>query len=149
MATLKEQLARANSIKSNKIEDDIIAFVRSLEPELVQLEKNRLFNESKDILGNAIGFYSKATEILSKGAKKEGQPFTAKDTGDFFKGFYMHEGGGIFNFYSSDSKTTAILRSDNWLSDEIFGLSDKDLRLVIQTQILPFIQSSIKNQLSL
>lgn len=149
MATLAEQLTRTKTIKPEKIEDDIIAFVRSLEAELLKLEKDRLFNTSKDIFGNAIGFYSKSTEAISKGAKKAGEPFSAKDTGAFFSGFYMEENGGRFEFFSSDSKTNDILKSKNWLSHELFGLTDKELRNVIQTKILPFVQADNKKLLNL
>ena len=42
-------------------------------------------------------------------------------------------------FGSTDSKTEIILKSDNWLSDELYGLADKDLRELIDNQLLPFI----------
>ena len=96
-----------------------------------------------------MGFYSKATEVLSQGAKKAGEPFTGKDTGDFFKGFYMQEVSGVLRFGSSDSKTSTILKSKDWLSHEIFGLSDKDLKAVIDEQLLPFLLQNAKNQLDL
>lgn len=149
MATLAEQLKKSNNLKSKAVEKDLFLFIRSIEKQLLDKEKDRIFNESKDIFGDALGFYSKATEVLSQGAKKAGEPFTGKDTGDFFKGFYMQEVSGVLRFGSSDSKTSTILKSKDWLSHEIFGLSDKDLKAVIDEQLLPFLLQNAKNQLDL
>lgn len=147
MATLAEMLKKSKALKPKTVHDDLFKFIRSIESEILQLEKDRIFNESKDIFGKALGYYSKATEVLSKGAKKAGEPFTGKDTGDFFKGFYMQEVSGVLRFGSTDSKTNIILNSENWLSDEIFGLSDKDLKDVIENRLRPFLLEYYKNKL--
>lgn len=149
MASFKEQLKKANSLTASKIETDLFKFLKSIEPELLQKEKDRLFNESKDIFGQPIGFYSYATEVLSKGKKKKGEPFTSFDTGDFFKGFYMQEVSGVIRFGSKDSKTNTILNSDNWLSNEIFGLSDIDLKEIISQRLLPFLIENTRKKLDL
>ena len=60
------------------------------------------------------------------------------ETGDFFKGFYMQEVAGVLSFGSTDPKTSIILSSENWLSDELFGLSDENLKEVIEKRLLPF-----------
>jgi hypothetical protein len=56
------------------------------------LDKNReqIFENSKDINEQAIGFYSYATEVI-KGRKKKGEPFDGKDTGELFNQMYMQE----------------------------------------------------------
>jgi uncharacterized protein (UPF0335 family) len=149
MATLAEQLKKSKKLKSETVKDDLFKFIRSIEKDILDIEKNRLFNESKDIFGNALGYFSKATEVLSKGAKKAGEPFTAKDTGDFFKGFYMQEVSGVLRFGSTDPKTSTILKSENWLSHELFGLSDKELKDVIETRLRPFLLENAKNKLDL
>jgi uncharacterized protein (UPF0335 family) len=149
MATLQEQLTKAKRLQSNKLQNDLFKFIKSIEKELLDSEKKRLFDESKDIFGNPIGFYSKGTEIISKGKKKAGEPFTAFETGDFFKGFYMQEVSGVLRFGSTDPKTHDILKSENWLSDELFGLSDEDLKEVVFTRLLPFFIENFRNILEI
>ncbi|RUT68690.1 hypothetical protein D0817_20230 [Flavobacterium cupreum] len=116
------------------------------------MEKRRLSIDSKDIFGNPIGFYSEGTEIISGGKKKAGDPFTGIDTGDWFKGFFMQEVSGVLRFSSKDPKNAAILSDgpDNtWLSDELFGLTDKELKEVITKRLLPFFINNARNILEI
>jgi hypothetical protein len=116
------------------------------------MEKRRLSVDSKDIFGNPIGFYSEGTEIMSGGKKKAGDPFTGIDTGDWFKGFYLQEVSGVLRFGSTDPKTNEILSDgpDNtWLSDELFGLTDKELKEVITRRLLPFFIKNVRNTLEI
>jgi hypothetical protein len=88
------------------------------------LDKNReqIFENSKDINEQAIGFYSYATEVI-KGRKKKGEPFDGKDTGELFNQMYMQEVSEfslVLNLHYAD-----ILKSKSWLSKDIFGLTDK------------------------
>ena len=138
MATLQQQLKRAKKIQPNKLEKDLYKFVRSIEKEIVNLEKKRISEDSEDIFGKPIGFYSKATDAITDGKKEWGTPFTGIDTGDWFKGFYMQEVSGVLRFMSKDPKTQLILNSKHWLSDKLFGLSNKDLKKVIAEKLLPF-----------
>lgn len=138
MGTLQEQLKRAKTIQPNRLKNDLFKFVRSIEKEIIDLEKKRISEDSKDIFGKPIGFYSKATDVITEGKKEWGTPFTGIDTGDWFKGFYMQEVSGVLRFGSTDPKTNDILSSKHWLSDKLFGLRDKDLKEVIATRLLPF-----------
>jgi len=146
MATLQRQLKRAKLIQPNKLQKDLYKFIRSIEKELLNLEKKRISEDSKDVLGKPIGFYSAATEAITGGEKERGQPFTGIDTENWFKGFYMQEVSGVLRFSSKDPKTQLILNSEHWLSDKLFGLSEKDLKEVITTRLLPFF---IKNSRTL
>lgn len=149
MATFQEQLTRAKNLQPIKLQSDLFRYIKSIEKELIQLEKDRIFNESKDIEGNPLGFYSKATEIITKGRKKAGEPFTGYETGDFFKGFNAFVTNDEVSFFSTDKKTFTILRSDSWDSDEIFGLSDKELKKVIAEKLLPFFIENSRNILDI
>jgi hypothetical protein len=149
MATLQEQLTKAKKLHPSRLQNDLFKFIKSIEKELLEKNKDQIFNDSKDINGKPIGFYSYATEIISKGKKKKGEPFTGFDTGDFFKGFYMQEVSGVLRFGSSDSKTQTILNSENWLSDELFGLSDENLKEVIEKRLLPFFIENSRNILEI
>lgn len=119
-------------------------YIRSIEKEFLEAEKKRISEDSKDIYGNPLGFYSQATELISGGKKKAGDPFTGIDTGDWFKGFFMQEVSGVLRFGSKDPKTNDILKSDNWLSDEVFGLSDDELNNIINEKLLPFFIDNVR-----
>ncbi len=149
MASLQKQKERAKKIQPSKLKNDLFKFVRSIEKELLDLEKTRISEKSEDIFGKPIGFYSAATDAITGGRKAKGEPFTGVDTGDFLKGFYMQEVGGNLRFGSTDKKTQIILNSEHWLSDKLFGLSDKELKEVISTRLLPFFIANSRNLLGL
>lgn len=152
MGTLQQQLEAAKKLTSQRVSNDLFDFLKSISKEIVEINKNKVSKDSKDIFNQAIGFYSEATEYITKNnallgkgnkIKYAGDPFDAEDTGYFLKGFYVNISNAELKFGSTDSKTEIILKSDNWLSDDLFGLSDKDLRELIDNQLLPFI---INNQ---
>lgn len=149
MATLQEQLQKAKTIQPTQLNNDLFKYIRSIEKEILDKNKDQIQNQSQDILGNPIGFYSAATEIITKGRKKKGEPFTGFETGDFFKGFFMQEVSGVLRFGSTDSKTNTILNSQNWLSSELFGLTNENLKAIIQERLLPFFIENIRNKLDI
>ena len=121
------------------VSKELFDFIKSISEYLIAMNKKQLNEDSQDIYGQAIGFYSKATEIITKGAKKAGEPFDAKDTGAFLDKFYMTVYDNIFFFGSSDPKTEDILNSDNWLSQDLFGLTEENLQKAIDEKFKPFI----------
>lgn len=149
MATLQEQLAKSRKIQPKSLENDLFKFIKSIKKELLDKNKEQIREDSKDVFGKPIGFYSEATDLITGGKKKKGDPFTGFETGDFFKGFYMQEVSGVLRFGSTDPKTQIILNSNYWLSDELFGLSDEDLKEVIQKRLLPFFLQNIRNKLDI
>ena len=122
--------------------------IRLIEKNFTQLNKEQIFDLSKDIYGKDIGFYSKATEEITAGAKKAGDPFTGVDSGYWMKGFFMKvDKNGLF-FGSTDEKKNKEIfgEKSTWLSRDLFGLTDENLNLVIERDLLPFIQNySIKS----
>lgn len=119
--------------------------IKEIEKDLTRLNKRQLFEKSSDIFGNPIGYYSFATEVISKGKKKAGDPFDLFDTGDFFKGFFIKIDNGNVSFGSSDPKTPLIFQ--NLLSTDIFGLTDSNLNKVIQEKLLPLYLKEIRKVL--
>ncbi len=146
MAGFQDQLRKAQKVNPERLEKDLYKFVRSIEDVFLDLSKERISVRSQDIFGKPIGFYSSNTEYITGGRKKAGQPFTGIETGDWFKSFFMREVSGILIFGSTDPKTHAILLSEDWLSDDLFGLTDKELKKVIAERLLPFF---IKNSRTL
>jgi len=132
-----------------RLQKDLFKFIKSIEKDLVGRNIHQIKNESRDIFGKPIGFYSYATEIISKGEKSQGEPFSGEDTGKWFKGFFLEVRGDAFRIFSTDPKTYEILESTAWLSDDLFGLTDKDLKEVIKKQMLPFFINNIREILGI
>lgn len=149
MATFQQQLKKAQQLSPTKIEKSLFKFIRSIEDVLLELNKSQLRDNSQDIFGNPIGFYSFATELISGGRKRRGDPFTGEDTGDWFRGFYFQIVGDVIRFSSRDPKTSLILASKDWLSDEVFGLTDENLKAVIARDIQPFFLKHIRDTLEI
>jgi hypothetical protein len=142
------KLAAAKQLEPEMVSKALFDFIRSLSKYLIDLNKKQLHEDSQDIYGNAIGFYSQATEIITNGSKKAGEPFDAKDTGGFLDKFYMTVYNDVFYFGSTDPKTDDILDSPNWLSTDLFGLTDENLQAAIETKFKPFIINYYQTRLT-
>lgn len=139
MATLIQQKQRIQLLKENVVSEQIFKFIKTAEKYLVGLNVDQLNKDSSDINGKPIGFYSYATELITKGEKAEGQPFDAKDSGDWLSSFFINVQKDQVSFGASDSKTLTILTSDNWLSSNLFGLTEENLRQFIRKELLPYV----------
>ncbi|WCM42403.1 hypothetical protein MG290_01665 [Flavobacterium sp. CBA20B-1] len=155
MATLKQALKTAKQIQPNNIEKFLFAIIKSIQKDIIDANKDQL-SKGKDVYNKTIGLYSKATEAITtnqyllgqrKDIKKAGTPFTAQETGAFFKGFYLEIVGDAFRLFSKDPKTYEIL--DTWESDALFGLTDNKLREIVSNDILPFLLKNIRNTLNI
>lgn len=149
MATFNQQLERSKNVTSEIISKELFAFIKTVSEYMVELNKKQINQDSQDIYGKAIGFYSKATDILTNGQKEWGTPFTGKDTGDWLGSFYVTVLDDVFFFGSTDPKTDDILSSPHWLSHSLFGLTDENLKDVIDTKILPFILKNNREKIAL
>ena len=149
MANFEQQLEKSKKITPDILSDELFAFIKSVSKYLIDLNKEQINKNSQDIFGNPIGFYSRATEIISGGEKRAGQPFTGKDTGSWLNKFYMTVYDDIFYFGSTDPKTDDILDSPNWLSQDLFGLTDENLKEAIETKFKPFIINYSRKSLDL
>lgn len=149
MASIEEHYQLVKKLDEQTVSKALFDFIRSIEAEIVELNRVQLNEKSKDIYGDAIGFYSYATEVITKGRKKQGGPFDAKDTGSLLEKLYAKVDNGIIVFGSTDSKVGEILNSDNWLSKDLFGLTDADLNKFIQDKLKPFIINYYRKELGL
>ena len=144
MATFQQQLKKARNLNERKLSNDLFKFIKSIQAEIVKLNVDQINKDSKDIFGNPIGFYSYMTEVLTNGRKKQGEPFDGDDTGKWLKSFYLDMQGDMFRIYATDPKTHLILDSDSWLSDDLFGLSDKNLKALIKDRLTPFFIKNVR-----
>lgn len=149
MATFKQQLVRAKKINEKRLTNDLFRFIKSIQKEIVKLNVDQINKESKDIFDKPIGFYSYMTEVITNGRKKQGEPFDGDDTGKWLKSFYLDVQGDSFRIFATDPKTYLILDSEYWLSDDLFGLSDKDLKALISTKLKPFFIKNIRQILAI
>lgn len=146
MANFHEAQQIAKKLTPTKISKDLFNFIRTLEKYLADLNVDQIFNFSEDVFGNALGFYSKGTELITKGEKKAGDPFTLKDTGEFLEDVFSKVDSDSIFFDTKDSKKPDVLR--NLLSEDIFGLTDENLQKFINEKLTPFFQSYFKSKLS-
>ena len=63
--------------------------------------------------------------------------------------FYAKVQNNMVVFGSADPKTNIILNSDNWLSKDLFGLTDDDLNKLISDKIKPFLLQTIRQKLDI
>lgn len=149
MATLNQFLQKSKSLNEKTIRRDIFKFIRTIEKEFIDKNKEQIFEDSTDIFEQSLGFYSKATELISGGRKKAGEPYDGRDTGDWLDGWYMQVVANVVSFRSSDPKNGAILQGEHWFTTEFFGLTDKNLNGIIEKSILPFLINNSKQILDI
>lgn len=158
MATLEDQLQRVNLLDETSLVEVLFRFIKSIEKELVSLNREQINEFSSDIYGNALGFYSRASEyistnnaLLGKGnkIKREGDPFDLEDTGDFLSKLYAKVSKDFITFGSTDPKTDLILENESLLSKDIFGLTDSNLESIISKLILPFYRDHFRKILEI
>lgn len=136
---------KAKKLTPSRVQRDLFNYIRTIETYLADFNAARLFNFSQDIFGNAIGFYSPATEVITQGRKKAGQPFNLFETGEFLELLFAKVGANSILFDTRDKKKPLVLR--NLLTEDIFGLTDEDLKKAIDSKILPFLLEYFKKQL--
>ncbi len=148
MASIQQHLAKVKvTLKESKITADLFVYIRRIENELIAYNVDQINVDSKDIFGKPIGFYSKATEAITNGEKREGQPFTGYDTGAWLESFYLRPVNGGFQFWARNPVNAEILKSPHWLSDDLFGLSDENLKEAINEYFLPYFLNYFRNAL--
>lgn len=97
-------------------------------------EQRKQWDKGKDREGKIIGLYSKATEIITKGRKKEGKPWNLFNTGELRREIYAdikHSPVDVTIRVDSESSTrnklfnTILYRGLISRPETIFGLQDK------------------------
>lgn len=146
MANFLQSQQQAKKLTPQKITTDLFNFIRTIERELAAYNVATLFEESQDVNGKPIGFYSPGTEIITDGRKKAGEPFDLKETGEFLEGIFARVDKDSIFFDTKDPKKKDVLF--NLLTNDIFGLQDDDLTKVINIRILPFLIKYFKANLT-
>lgn len=112
---------------------DSVAWLETFTPktkkEIIDLvRESQLRAEGIDGDGDAIGFYSFATQIASNGRKQQGDHYTLEDTGEFFRSMFLRVLSNSFEIVADGQK-----EDDNLFDkygDEIIALTDENLEKV-------------------
>ena len=119
------------------------------ENKVLEANKSQL-SKGEDADGKEVGTYKKSTEIFAAfdkpiRSKSEGSPYNFQWTGDFFDGFKLGINGDeatiLSNSLGSDSKLNFLT------TNNLFGLNDENLKVIIRTEILPFIHKFARQTL--
>ena len=77
LKTLNEEIVWFHALVNEEFKQQFVGWIQE------QLQSG------EDGKGDVMGLYSFATEIISGGEKKEGDPFTLKDSGDFYNSMFL------------------------------------------------------------
>ena len=147
MANFLQVQKTVSQIKPARVKSEFFGFIRRIERELVAYNQATIFENSQDVNGRSIGFYSKATELITNGSKSQGQPFDLMETGDFLESIFAKVTSNAIQFGATDPKLKSIL--NHLLTNDIFGLQDDDLNKVIEDRLLPFLLNYYQEKLAL
>jgi len=126
-----ELISRAARIPSDA-EMFILAFNEDLKKEVIRLiQEDQLTKEGIDEAGTVIGYYSQATEIITRGRKRAGDHYTLDDTGSFYRSMMVQVFGTGLEIDAS-SQTYSEMQGQSWWTDGILGLTDENLQSIIE-----------------
>lgn len=126
-----EVLSRAARIPSDA-EMFILSFNEDLKKEVIRLiQDDQLTDKGVDEAGAVIGYYSAATEIISKGKKRAGDHYTLEDSGSFYRSMLVQVFGDGLEIDAS-SQTYTEMQGQSWWNDGILGLTDENLQRIIE-----------------
>jgi len=127
-----QKYKKANVFKDvldNKFIKDLIVHLNTDE----QLGKQRV-----NSLGARLGFYSEATQIITKGRKKMGEPFNLNDTGDFWDSWKVTVKDKLIEIDANGNKDGKNLF--DLYGVDILGLNDDNLQILINEVTKFYIQ---------
>lgn len=113
--TLSEATAWLNSFDS-ATKKDILDWIRI----------EQLTNKGVDKNDEIIGYYSFATEKITKGRKRAGDPYDLFDSGDFYKSMYITVLQDSI-LIDANSSTFTEMQKQDWFRNEILGLTDESM----------------------
>ena len=114
--------------------NDAVAWLDAFHPNtknqvLEWIQKDQLTRQGVDADGNVLGYYSRLTEMISRGRKQEGDRYTLEDTGDFYKSMYITV---LRNSIEIDGDVDKF-KDQNWYTSRILGLTDENFTKLIET----------------
>jgi hypothetical protein len=97
---------------------------------IINMITERLYDTGEDKLGDIIGLYEYETELASGGEKQEGDPYTLKDSGEFYESIFI----SVFNdlFEINDGQGAEKMKNQDWWTDDIVGFNEEQKDEVIK-----------------
>ena len=148
MSTIRQMLFRAK-IAHKSIPSDMTKIVKILSEDILDLIRERQLHRGLNSEGKIIGRYTAATEQISGGRKKEGQPYDFLDTGDLFRGFKYNFKGGELEIFSTDSKFDQLKWEHERGNGKLFVLSEENQHLLNFEMIKPMLVRFLKSHLKI
>ena len=125
------------------LEDEIRKIVKANEKKIVRLVRDRLYNTGRDGTGQLITPpYTASTQARKREEKKRFNFVTLRDTGLFYKGFYVDLQGYTLLFDSSDGKTASLVEK---YGEEILHFTDQEKNIIFDTIIEPGLNKLVAN----
>ena len=116
-------------VLDNKTIKDLIIFLNTDD----QLGEDRI-----NSLGAHLGFYSFATELISNGRKKAGEPFDLNDTGAFWDSWLVFIGASEIIIDANPFKDEDNLFEKYGI--DVLGLTDENLQVLINEALEQYIR---------
>lgn len=124
------------------MENELLAIVNDNETTATNLNTDQLF-QGEDSRGDKLPDYS-ATSVNVFG--KPSGPIRLFDTGDFYRGFFVHADKFPVVFDSRDSKRDELAKN---FGNDIFGLQKQNIKELARVYVLPDLQKFIRDFLRL
>ncbi len=138
---IEVQIRRAKSL--SEVEAWLKTFDTVTKNEILDFIKiDQLQNKGVDKDGEVIGYYSLATEYISKGRKKFNTHYTLFDSGDFFRSMYI----AVFQQEIIIDGNTNKMQDQEWFSNKIIGLTNENFRKlkeIVQTSYIDYARRTI------
>lgn len=126
-------------LQKHKLLFDSVAWIEALSPAVRKqildwIRNDQLTAKGEDEDGDIIGIYSRATELMSGGRKKEGDPFDLNDTGAFYRSLFVQplSDGLIIDGDTAKMEDSFSQTNGYWWHEGILGLNDENLEKLAQ-----------------
>jgi hypothetical protein len=138
MASLDALISSLNTV-AKSLEKTVTAILVDKEKNIVQVVQHRLLNSGEDANGNLIGGgqYADMTIRHKLFTNQPTEHFTLFDEGDFHKGMFVENKGGVALIGSSDSKTGDLTSR---YGEAILGLTSEETEQVVKLWVDPELQ---------
>lgn len=141
---LDEILKRAKLLK--EVDAWFKVFDSNTKEYLIKLvQNNQLIDKGVDGKGQVIGYYSYATELLTKGRKQQGEHYTLQDTSEFFDSMRVEVSEALLWITGNGSKGNENLydKYGEWITTLTEENTDK-LRQIVKNKYVEYIRKILQ-----
>jgi hypothetical protein len=122
-------------LRRNLLFSESVVWLQAFTPQtkreiLDMIQKDQLTDKGIDADGNVIGYYSYVTELITRGAKRQGDHYTLDDTGAFYRSMFVTVLKEAIEIDANADKGDENLFEK--YSTKIIGLTDENLGKLIE-----------------